>query len=1372
MPQFDLANASVSASFVDNIMYPDEGFVPYIYDDKYPVIIGESQADTLGLKDDLHDATYDANGVYYHFLDPFNTTQFTNGSRLYKIRQNYKSSNTGVSGSRLPYNPDIHPQINGTLTIGLGVTNLAYNMTATQFYDAVYKTGIDIGGTTYTFPADFSSSLVNNGGGNYLDNTSTVKTGLDIPFRYTGDDSSNSNMRYSYSLARTQTLTLFNQSGGYASQVKAAMAGYEDSFPYDTTLAQAHFEIMCAIAYHRGGTGFKKSLFAHFYKGIDGTGVTDVAGLTAYNDIAASLMFFASVRVSGGGYGLSSGMATRYQRHINRLLKNDKNDTSHTLGNLNANNTINWYQGTAIPTAFLNKPSYNTSPSPIASPNSNYNPINNQTSTFPIASVQTIEDIVNSVKNRPTVDFWTASGWDSDDYPEYYAGDRSIFDTDDGDENFYKLNTNYAALYSQYWQDSNSYFHGATATGTNPRAATRHGPIVASTAHNSLPSFIIGLNENGSATSKVFIRSSSITPATLSGVTDAFDIANGKSLGTIDYNQWNHFAIVRKGTNFYTFKNGTMVETWQSDKMIKLPTPDLKNFDETGMDLSIGKSQMGDYFYGYIDGFKFTKGDGQVNIDNAGVATFTVPTSAPTLQTTQNAYYGKHHLETVKSALDTAATQLDVEYKLRIGEAADNTPRPIPGGTNVGKVLLDAGPREDLFAGHSTDPTVLIVREGSGDDPSITGINPASIKTSFNASEYVSIVEYVSDYGEGKKYDALDVIDTNNPYRGINGEELERAIYVSEPDHPYISREERATAFLNELKRTKRSINLDLDFYDVQGDFEVGDNIFVYDADLGFIDTDEKVNEDPDRSSKYEVSYQGQFVNPEKIRVTAITWPVKSGYGVYLRRLRSSSLNVVEYVNLTPYVQFETGGTNLEVGDLPLKLGDDLRFSKVATGLTTGNKFVQPQPVGNLQLTSGFLEDALGVSQSIIKATWETPLNVDETIIQNGVQYRIRYRRVSSTDPYTVLAVNWGTNAFTIEGLDLATDYEVGVQPVNSNADVGDYVTATITTAIDTVAPSKPGPADTISAGALRTQIVHSLGRAVDDQGNPISSVVDFTLELDIDHINVYVSTQSGFSITGTDPKGTLSVTASHIRNEIPVVDEVALANGDTHYFRFTAVDKAGNESAPSDQQAATGQLVGSQQISDLAVTEAKIANLGVTTAKIVDAAITNAKIGDTIQSDNYSEGSTGWTIEKQKANYPNGFAEFSDIVARGNITATTGNVGGWTIASNKLTAGNLELDGGSTTIKGNYTSGSQGFILNNDGTVEFNSGTFRGDLAAGTINIGSNAFQVNSSGQLFMGNAVFGSAPFRVDSDGSLVANGATISGTLTINAGSIHIG
>tara|TARA_B100000029_G_scaffold3990_1_gene4731 strand:+ start:1085 stop:5209 length:4125 start_codon:yes stop_codon:yes gene_type:complete len=1374
MPQFDLENATLNNSFIDNIMYPDEGFVPFIYDDKYPIIVSKTLANGLGVEDDLYDSTHSANGVWYHHEDPYNSTQFTDGPKLNQIRDNYKSANTGVSGSRVPYNPAIHGTPNGTLTVGIGATLHPYGMSSDEFYSAFYTDGIDINGTTYTFPASFDSSLVNNNGGYWLNSSDALQSGKDLPFKYTGNDSSNSNKRFSYSLAREQALWLFTRSGGYMEAVKTAMTGSEDCFPYDNTLAQAHFEIMCAIAYHRGSNGFSKSLFTHFYKTIDGTGVTNVSGLTAYNNIAASLMFFASVRKSGGGYFISPGMASRYQRHINRLLKNDKDDTSHSLGNLNANTNPNWYSGLDLPTDFLNKPEYspaNTGGSSTGN-TSNYNVINQPGGTYTVNQSQNLQDIIDDVMARPSVDFWTASGWDSTDYPEYYAGDRSIFDTDDGDANFYKLNDTYQSVFSKYWQDTDSYFHGDTATGTTPRAATKHGPVLASTGHNGLPSFIFGLNTSGAGTSKIYIRSSEVVASVTDGVTNAFDIANGVSLGTIDYGQWNHFAVVRKGIDFYTFKNGTMVSTFQSDKSIKAVVPNLKTFDVAGMDLSIGKSQTSDYFHGYIDGLKWTKGEGQVNISNAGVATFTVPTSAPTVETTQNAYYGKHHIETVKSALDKASVQLDVEYKMRIGTSADDTPRPIPGGTNQGKLLLDVGPRENLFSGHSSDPTVLVVRDSSGDDPSITGLNPSAIKTSFDASEYVSVVEYIADYGDGQRYDALDVVDDNNPYRGINGEELERAIYVTEPDHPYMTREERATAFLNELKRTKRNINLDLDYYDIQGDFEVGDNIFVYDPDLGFEDNDDKVAEDPDRSAKYEVSYQGQFINPEKIRVTSITWPIKSGYGVYLRRLRSSSSNLVEYVDLTPYVSFETAGTNLEVGDLPLKLGDDLRFSQVTSGVTLGDKWTTPKSISNLALASAFLEDALGVSRAIIKVTWDTPTNTDGTLIQNGTMYRIRYRKVASTDPYTQLTVNWGTEEFTIEGLDLATNYEVGVQPVNSNGDVGDFVSSTITTSVDGVAPSKPGPADTISPGALRVQIVHSLGRAVDDEGNAIGTIVDFTLQNDINHLNVYASTTSGFSISGMEPKGKIPASAANLRNDIPVVGEIALENGSTHYFRFTAVDNAGNESVASDQQTAAGTLVTTAFISDAAITEAKINNLAVTTAKIGDAAITNAKIGDIIQSDNYSAGSTGWSIEKQKSGYPNGYAEFSDIVARGDITATTGTIGGWTAASNKLTAGNLELDGGNTLIKGNYTSGSAGFILNNDGTVEFNDGTFRGDLTAGTIDIGTNAFKVNSSGQLFMGNAVFGSAPFRVDSDGTLVASGATIAGTLTINAGSIHIG
>ena len=288
------------------------------------------------------------------------------------------------------------------------------------------------------------------------------------------------------------------------------------------------------------------------------------------------------------------------------------------------------------------------------------------------------------------------------------------------------------------------------------------------------------------------------------------------------------------------------------------------------------------------------------------------------------------------------------------------------------------------------------------------------------------------------------------------------------------------------------------------------------------------------------------------------------------------------------------------------------------------------------------------------------PLNDDGTIIQNGSHYNIRFKKVGTNDPYTELSQNWGTTEFTIEGLAVATQYEVGVIAVNSNGATGTYVTDFITTSVDTGTPLKPDTATTIAPGAQRVQIIHNLGAAEDSSGNPVSNVIDYTLELDIDHLNVYYSQTSGFSISGMTPKGQIPVTASHLRNEIPAIGEVQVANGEDYYWRFTAVDKAGNESDPSDEQEARGNLIETQNIGTAAITEAKIASLAVTTAKIVDAAITNAKIGDTIQSDNYVAGTSGWIIEKQNANYPNGYVEFSDGVFRGSLTAETGTIGGY----------------------------------------------------------------------------------------------------------------
>lgn len=115
----------------------------------------------------------------------------------------------------------------------------------------------------------------------------------------------------------------------------------------------------------------------------------------------------------------------------------------------------------------------------------------------------------------------------------------------------------------------------------------------------------------------------------------------------------------------------------------------------------------------------------------------------------------------------------------------------------------------------------------------------------------------------------------------------------------------------------------------------------------------------------------------------------------------------------------------------------------------------------------------------------------------------------------------------------------------------------------------------------------------------------------------------------------------------------------------------------------------------------------------------------------------------------------------------------------NHLTFGSQGLTG---TVSGilqspNFVTGSSGsgWQILPDGSVEFNSGYFRGDISGasgtftGSISIGSgnNIFKADSNG-IYLGHATFASAPFRVTMAGALVATSATITGTITISAGS----
>src|SRR6056300_1537177 len=71
------------------------------------------------------------------------------------------------------------------------------------------------------------------------------------------------------------------------------------------------------------------------------------------------------------------------------------------------------------------------------------------------------------------------------------------------------------------------------------------------------------------------------------------------NMGSINLNQWNHFAVTREGQTFRTFKNGTKIsEANRPDLYIRV------NSDA----MQIGKAQNGNFFNGYIDAFRMVKG--------------------------------------------------------------------------------------------------------------------------------------------------------------------------------------------------------------------------------------------------------------------------------------------------------------------------------------------------------------------------------------------------------------------------------------------------------------------------------------------------------------------------------------------------------------------------------------------------------------------------------------------------------------------------------------------------------------------------------------------------------------------------------------------
>lgn len=760
-----------------------------------------------------------------------------------------------------------------------------------------------------------------------------------------------------------------------------------------------------------------------------------------------------------------------------------------------------------------------------------------------------------------------------------------------------------------------------------------------------------------------------------------------------------------------------------------------------------------------------------------------------TVYNPSSTYSGSHFVQTALAALKEISEFLNVEYRIN------------PDAT------IDAGPPANLFVGVNSDPTTIVVKTGYGEDPNFIGVVPQGLRTEFDATDWVSRVDFIGEVGyfDTPTDVAGEANLVSNPYKDLHGNSLKRVALVQEPDIPTAKLNDRATLMLNEMARVKKVLNLDLEQYEVSGDMQAGDYIFAFDPDIGFVDT--TVDAAAESRSLYEVTFRGQVITPVKVRVVGITFPIIDGMGVYFRDKDGN------YTDLTQYVEFENGAAQVELGDVIRFVGDDMRFDEYSLNKTTAGVFSIPDLPSTPTLQSGSYLDTTGNSKGFIRVTVDKPTNVDGSQITDGSHYRVRYKKIGDSQysyqnfPFTGVS----TESLLLQDLTIGYVYQIGVSVVDksgfkkmsaydgtgedlytdSSSINPSYATnARVEIEKDGQAPSQPKQAQSIAAGPLRVQVTHYLGKAgTDSGGNPYGN---FTLEGDIDYLAVHAVAQVGntanFTISEDNKIGEIRVTSGNLLQSIPVVGSMELEDSEDYYFRFVAVDKSGNASDPSDGQSATADLIQEAHIGDATITTAKIGEAQITNAKIADATITSAKINDLsadkitsgtitggeitvggvsntsgfIKSYNYSAGSAGWIINSDgSAEFQNvtigDYLQVGDAAADVNNNSTT--INGGQITTNTITASQIA----SNTITANEIA--SGTITTQE--INFTPYVDGEDITNGSIG-GITIDPTRISGGPDSDGYVQGSKGFKIDNDGAAEFDDITIRGNMsgTMNA------
>lgn len=501
-----------------------------------------------------------------------------------------------------------------------------------------------------------------------------------------------------------------------------------------------------------------------------------------------------------------------------------------------------------------------------------------------------------------------------------------------------------------------------------------------------------------------------------------------------------------------------------------------------------------------------------------------------------------------------------------------------------GDGTLDAGRDTDLYV---TTPVAMLVRKDPGRDMSLVGFQGRMVLDT-DVEDYTTEVLLLAE-GEGESIVTASA-SQSTPYNDIHGNDVVFRRIVSESTTDATNAPARAALQLNRFKNPRYGVDLSTDAYDVTGDFVVGDTIYVFDPDAGFID------------EANEVYWQGNPINPIALKVVEMTWPVPEGWTVGFRRSTDG-----EWVDLSDYYKGESGGTTITVGEFSRSL-TGIGGEVIGTRPSTDTSTPATPTISNVDSVT-YQSQLANDTRAALFMTWNTPLNQDGSTVLDGDHFEIRIRATQTfnyqipwnvaddftwdelqtwgrplsndaavADEWKVYYKGWDENALTITELMVAAEYEIQIRAVDNNNpphQSGWSASTFHTTRTDTIAPQQPAVPE-VASSQVAIQVTHRLGAATGGTYN---------LAQDLHHLEVHVGGPTFFPDEST-MVGKLLADASNLRAGIAAVGTFTINNVSDVWVKVVAVDKFGNKSSPSEAAQSSVTLIDDAHISSLTATK------------------------------------------------------------------------------------------------------------------------------------------------------------------------------------------